>query len=195
MDYHPGASAPFPLDEGQLRSILATENGRKLLLLLQKTDPAALRDAAKAAKAGDYVAVQRILGPFLQSPEANALFGGRPYAMDDLQSALQQLLADPQQLAELASMASALGLHPPEGGPPPQPPPKPPEPEDQKRPDAPPRPEGPRPPMPPGDRREKLLMALRPFLKPERQEKLDRALRIAQLTQLAGSAFSGHKHL
>ena len=44
--------------------------------------------------------------------------------MDDLQSALQQLLADPQQLAELASMASALGLHPPEGGPPPQPPPK-----------------------------------------------------------------------
>ena len=54
--------------------------------------------------------------------------------MDDLQSALQQLLADPQQLAELASMASALGLHPPEGGPPPQPPPKPPEPEDQKRP-------------------------------------------------------------
>ena len=195
MDYHPGASAPFPLDEGQLRSILATENGRKLLLLLQKTDPAALRDAAKAAKAGDYVAVQRILGPFLQSPEANALFGGRPLAMDDLQSALQQLLADPQQLAELASMASALGLHPPEGGPPPQPPPKPPEPEDQKRPDAPPRPEGPRPPMPPGDRREKLLMALRPFLKPERQEKLDRALRIAQLTQLAGSAFSGHKHL
>ena len=109
--------------------------------------------------------------------------------MDDLQSALQQLLADPQQLAELASMASALGLRPPEGGPPPQPPPKPPEPEDQKR------PEGPRPPMPPGDRREKLLMALRPFLKPERQEKLDRALRIAQLTQLAGSAFSGHKHL
>lgn len=109
--------------------------------------------------------------------------------MDDLQSALQQLLADPQQLAELASIASALGLHPPEGGPPPQPPPKPPEPEDQKR------PEGPRPPMPPGDRREKLLMALRPFLKPERQEKLDRALRIAQLTQLAGSAFSGHKHL
>ena len=91
--------------------------------------------------------------------------------MDDLQSALQQLLADPQQLAELASMASALGLHPP------------------------PRPEGPRPPMPPGDRREKLLMALRPFLKPERQEKLDRALRIAQLTQLAGSAFSGHNHL
>ena len=35
MDYHPGATAPFPLDEGQLRSILATENGRKLLLLLQ----------------------------------------------------------------------------------------------------------------------------------------------------------------
>ena len=104
--------------------------------------------------------------------------------MDDLQSALQQLLADPQQLAELASMASALGLHPPEGGPPPQPPPKPPEPEDQKRPDAPPRPEGPRPPMPPGDRREKLLMALRPFLKPERQEKVERAVKAARLIHM-----------
>ena len=118
--------------------------------------------------------------------------------MDDLRSALQQLLADPQQLAELASMASALGLHPPESGPP-EPPPKPeksePEkrPEDQDRGDAPRRPEGPRPPVPPGDRREKLLLALRPFLKPERQDKLDRALRIAQLTQLAGSAFSSHK--
>lgn len=88
MDYHPGASAPFPLDEGQLRSILATENGRKLLLLLQKTDPAALRDAAKAAKAGDYVAVQRILGPFLQSPEANALFGAgrKPWTICNLRS-------------------------------------------------------------------------------------------------------------
>ena len=115
--------------------------------------------------------------------------------MDDLQSALQQLLADPQQLAELASMASALGLHPPEGGPPPQPPPKPEKPEEPKQPGNQPRPEQPRPPMPPGDRREKLLMALRPFLKPERQEKLDRALRIVQMTQLAGSAFSGHKHL
>ena len=42
----------------------------------QKVLLAALRDAARAAKAGDYVAVQRILGPFLQSPEAAALFGG-----------------------------------------------------------------------------------------------------------------------
>ena len=64
MDYHPGATAPFPLDEGQLRSILATENGRKLLLLLQKTDPAALRNAAKAAKAGDTSAFLNITGLF-----------------------------------------------------------------------------------------------------------------------------------
>ena len=45
--------------------------------------------------------------------------------------------------------------------------------------------------MSPGDRREKLLMALRPFLKPERQEKLDRALRLARLTHLAGGALRG----
>lgn len=115
--------------------------------------------------------------------------------MDDLQSALQQLLADPQQLAELASMASALGCI---------------------RPRAARRPshrrnrrnrkiksgrmrrrgrKGQGRPCRRATGREKLLMALRPFLKPERQEKLDRALRIAQLTQLAGSAFSGHNHL
>lgn len=133
--------------------------------------------------------------------------------MDDLQAALQQLLADPQQLSELAAMASALGLHPPEGGSVPPGPPT--GPELQKRPEtqaaeperqaasvsprAAPIPQQPpdakKPPgPPPGDRREKLLLALRPFLKPERQQKLDRALRIARLTQLAGTALSGRDH-
>lgn len=34
-------------------------------------------------------------------------------------------------------------------------------------------------------RQENLLRALRPFLKPEKQEKIDRAMQIAQLTRLA----------
>lgn len=76
MESNQNGRASIPLSESQLRAIIASESGRKLLFLLQKTDPAALRDAARAAKAGDYVAVQRILGPFLQSPEAAALFGG-----------------------------------------------------------------------------------------------------------------------
>lgn len=116
--------------------------------------------------------------------------------MDDLQSALQQLLGRSAAARGAGLDGVSARLHPPEG-----------------RPAAPAaaetagtgrskaarcaaaagRAKG--RPCRPGDRREKLLMALRPFLKPERQEKLDRALRIAQLTQLAGSAFSGHKHL
>ena len=77
MESHFQANSSIPLNEAQLRAILASESGRKLVLLLQKTDPTALREAARAAKAGDYVAVQRILGPFLQSPEAAALFSQR----------------------------------------------------------------------------------------------------------------------
>ena len=62
-----------PLDAAQLRAILASEEGRKLLALLHHTDSAALRAASAAAKSGDYAAVQRILTPYLQSPEAAAL--------------------------------------------------------------------------------------------------------------------------
>ena len=58
-----------PLDAAQLRAILASEEGRKLLALLHHTD----RAASAAAKSGDYAAVQRILTPYLQSPEAAAL--------------------------------------------------------------------------------------------------------------------------
>ena len=37
-------------------------------------------------------------------------------------------------------------------------------------------------------KQEALLNALRPFLKPNRREKLDRAIRAARLSQLAGRA-------
>ena len=42
-----------PLDAAQLRAILASEEGRKLLALLHHTDSAALRPASAAAKSGD----------------------------------------------------------------------------------------------------------------------------------------------
>ena len=57
----------IPLSEARLREILATDEGRHLLALLQKTDASALREAARAAKSGDYAAVQRILAPYLQA--------------------------------------------------------------------------------------------------------------------------------
>lgn len=103
--------------------------------------------------------------------------------MEGLEDALQKLLKDPAQLAELSALAQSLGLGPPES------PPEPPQPKS-----APP-PVSAAPPVPPpppcglfGARQEQLLLALKPFLKPSRQEKIDRALRAARLSRLAGSA-------
>ena len=110
--------------------------------------------------------------------------------MDGLEDALQKLLADPKQLSELAALASSLVIHPPVAPAPPvasPPEPSPPEPP----PPSPP----PHPPSIPGSpfdgRQERLLLALKPFLKPSRQQKLDRALRLARLTHLAGGALRG----
>ena len=97
--------------------------------------------------------------------------------MEGLEDALQKLLKDPAQLAELSALAQSLGLGPPES------PPEPPQPKS-----APP-PVSAAPPCGPfGARQEQLLLALKPFLKPSRQEKIDRALRAARLSRLAGSA-------
>ncbi len=37
--------------------------------------------------------------------------------MEDLQAALQSVLSDPKQMEQIMAMADALGLHPPESGP------------------------------------------------------------------------------
>ena len=119
--------------------------------------------------------------------------------MEGLEDALQQLLNDPAQLAELASLASSLGLSLP-AAPSAQPPAEPQtmpqgaaaqppsaaadaERQPPQRPAFSPQATQSRAPA----RQEKLLSALKPFLKPSRQEKLDRALRLAQLSDLAGA--------
>ena len=114
--------------------------------------------------------------------------------MSDLEQALQALLRDPKQLAELSALASSLGFPPPEQTAEP-PPPSAPAPE-PPRPPMPPMPAMPPPPPRPPDplaRQKQLLSALKPFLKPSRQEKLDRALRAVQLSALASSAFRSGK--
>jgi hypothetical protein len=93
--------------------------------------------------------------------------------MADFQEALGQILNDPEKLKSLAAMAGSLGL-----GPPVSPAPG----------DAP----APPPPVPAantgGSRRyEALLLALEPFLRPERQQKLDRAMKAARLARLAAA--------
>ena len=111
--------------------------------------------------------------------------------MSDLEQALQALLRDPKQLAELSALASSLGFPPPEQTaetpPPSAPAPEPPRPPMPAMPPPPPRPPDPL------ARQKQLLSALKPFLKPSRQEKLDRALRAVQLSALASSAFRSGK--
>ena len=81
---------------------------------------------------------------------------------------------------------------------------------EQSAPSPPPAPPRPQPPPPPDDafvkgilrlmqqaqhtdkRQEALLCALKPYLAPERQAKIDEALRIAKLSQLAGLAFKNY---
>lgn len=118
-----------------------------------------------------------------------------------LEQAVGALLQDPQQMQQIFALAQSLGFSPPpssspQPSPPPPPPPVAPGPA-QKAPDE-----------KPGERQdalsallqkagkldrrqENLLNALKPFLKPERREKIDRAMQAARLSRLAGAALRG----
>lgn len=112
--------------------------------------------------------------------------------MDELQQRIESVLNDPQQMKELLALARSLGAELPE--------------ELQEAAEQ-PETESPQEPtkrlgalmsQPLGallqsagkleQKQEALLNALRPFLKPNRREKLDRAIRAARLSQLAGRA-------
>ena len=100
-------------------------------------------------------------------------------ATEGFEDKLNQILSDPDSMAKIMSLAQSLGGE--QNAPPPPP--------------APPRPQ---PPPPPDDafvkgilrlmqqaqhtdkRQEALLCALKPYLAPERQAKIDEALRIAR---------------
>ena len=109
--------------------------------------------------------------------------------MEDLQAAIQGVLSDPAQMAQLQAMAQALGM---QGGqdaasaPPPEPPPE----------------------APDGQvlalmgrlslmhgSEERVFSALRPTLSEQGQRKVDRALRAARLSRLAGLLLNGGSHV
>ncbi len=111
--------------------------------------------------------------------------------MDEFEQKLSGILNDPAQLQSIFTLAQSLGL-----GAPPNEVQKEPDPPSEKT--APAMSIGAADSKPPGidagalleagrlDRRqENLLCALKPFLKPEKQEKIDRAMQIARLTHLA----------
>lgn len=105
--------------------------------------------------------------------------------MDDWTEGIGQILGDPEAMAGILSMAKRLGL----GGAPAEPAPQP---------DA--EPQADAAASPPelaallagatagGGRETALLQALRPFLREDRREKLDRAVRAARISHLAGAA-------
>ena len=109
----------------------------------------------------------------------------------DLGAMLESVLADPQQMEKIAQMAKGLM-----GGEPPSPP------EETKSAE----PSRERSPEINGElfsalgkmfsgREEKtrstaLLMAMRPYMRPEKQEKLDRAMKIARMVHVAGAVMN-----
>ena len=119
--------------------------------------------------------------------------------MDELERALRAVLDDPAQLQELRELAGSMGFPVPQAQPEPEPAPQAPQP-------------GPVPEPEPAravfqqqtlpepaaamlrqagkmdKRQEALLLALKPFLRKERQEKIDRALHAARLASLASLA-------
>ena len=102
--------------------------------------------------------------------------------MDDLEQKIQSVLSDPAQMAQVLEMAKSLGITLPEASAPPAEPP-----ETAAQPE-PPKPDAPPPMGGLAQRQEALLRALEPFLRPARREKIERALQIARLTNLAGGA-------
>lgn len=118
--------------------------------------------------------------------------------MDELERALRAVLDDPAQLRELRELAGSMGFSVPQAQPESAPAPTPPEPEPV--PEPPPAQAAFQQPLPEpaaamlrqagkmDKRQEALLLALKPFLRKERQEKIDRALHAARLASLASLA-------
>ena len=123
--------------------------------------------------------------------------------MEDLEQRIQQVLSDPAQMQQVLDMAQMLGVTLPVGTaaasdasqthPDTAP--------DQGR-DTPPSDQPPEALRTPVEallqqagrldaRQENLLNALKPFLKPSRREKIDRALQVARLSHLAQAALRG----
>lgn len=109
--------------------------------------------------------------------------------MDGLEEKLNAVLSDPSAMEQILSMARSLGL----GAPPAQP---------SAPQDAPPPAQQDDPMLrqlltavaqagTESGSQSALFRALRPFVRPEKQEKLDRAARVAQLAHIAGAALRG----
>ena len=115
--------------------------------------------------------------------------------MDELERALRAVLDDPAQMRELRELAGSMGFPAPQMQPENEPASKPPEPEPKPAQAAFQQQALPEPAVEmlrqagkADKKQEALLLALKPFLRKERQEKIDRALHAARLASLASLA-------
>ena len=92
--------------------------------------------------------------------------------MEELEQKLQEVLSDPEQMQKIMALAGSLGQLAP------------PPPSADAALSVPPV-AGDRPAASAEKNREALLAALRPFLRPERQKKLEQAMQLARLSALA----------
>lgn len=68
-------NSSIPVSPEELRRVLTSPEGQKLLTLLRADGGEALKQAAKSVKQGDYDGAKTVLEPMLQNPEAQALLG------------------------------------------------------------------------------------------------------------------------
>ena len=118
--------------------------------------------------------------------------------MDELERALRAVLDDPAQLQELRELAGSMGFSVPQTQPEGAPAPRSPEPAPAPEPEPAQAVFQQQLPEPAAamlrqaektdKKQEALLLALKPFLRKERQEKIDRALHAARLASLASLA-------
>ena len=184
-----------------LQSVLRSPDGQRLLQLLSGSDGGqTLQQAAQQAESGSTAQLVQLLRRVMSTPDGAALAGRIMQQLQQYEK-LNQLLGDPAAMAQVMQLAQQLSGTLGEGGgggsPPPSPPPAP---------APPPEPAAP----PPGTNplgaldpqlltrmlplmqsltqtsgpTQQLLTALRPFLREEKQEKLQRAAQLAKLIHL-----------
>ena len=193
-------------DPAALRTLMQSPDGQALIRMLTQGDRGAgLQQAAQSAARGDTTQLTAMVRRLMGSPQGAALverinqamqkYGGAGPAMAEFDDKLNSILSNPDAMAQIMQLAQSIGGG---DGPPAQTPPA------QQTPPA----------ARSGDlfsslaggldpklllrlmpliqelggqrdsNAKQLLYALRPYLKPERQEKVERALQLARLFHL-----------
>lgn len=73
MDNNYAEAAGFSFSKQQIAAVLASAEGRKLLALLGRDGGDTLQRAAQALQSGDTELAKSLVGPMMQSEEAQAL--------------------------------------------------------------------------------------------------------------------------